>query len=125
MPEKKGQQNPEMVNRDALCTRNVLINTVDLILLNPQCCKSRFLEDRTKNCILEPRKPMSEDQQGVLLGVANRCRKFKVKNRLFKVGCGGVVKLMKGVGGEDGVPGIDPVLPVYSCSSKQTTIGGC
>ena len=27
MPEKKGQQNPEMVDRDALCPRNVLINT--------------------------------------------------------------------------------------------------
>ena len=37
--------------------------------LRPQCGKSRFLEVRTENCILEPRKPMSEDQQGVLLGV--------------------------------------------------------
>ena len=34
------------------------------------CCKSRFFEDMTKNCTFELRKPMSEDQQGVLLGVA-------------------------------------------------------
>ena len=40
--------------------------------LRPQCCKSLFFEDRTKNCILELRKTMSEDQQGVLLGVAAR-----------------------------------------------------
>ena len=38
-------------------------NTEKLVIyfLRPQCGKSRFLEDSTDNCILEPRKPMSED----------------------------------------------------------------
>ena len=51
MPEKKGQQNPGMVDRDALCPINVLINTN---------CPLSVL-------ILKPRMPMSEDWQGVLL----------------------------------------------------------
>ena len=52
---------------------------VDLIFLRPQCCKSRFLEDRTENCILELRKPVSEDWQGVLLGVANKRAKLDLR----------------------------------------------
>ena len=47
-----------MVDRDALCPKN--FNMVD----------REALEDTTENCTLKPRKPMSEDYLGVLLGVA-------------------------------------------------------
>ena len=53
-----------------LCIWGCLTLSYLASFLRPQCGKSRFLEVRTENCILEPRKPMSEDQQGVLLGVA-------------------------------------------------------
>ena len=40
---------------------NLGIISVDLIFLRPQSCKSRLFEDSTKNGILEPREPRSED----------------------------------------------------------------
>ena len=56
--------------------------------ISPQCGKSRFLEDSTENSILDPRKPLSEDQQGVLLGVAQpnlllACVILKKQNKQF------------------------------------------
>ena len=51
--------------------------------LRPQCCKSQFFEDSTKNCILDLRKPRSKDQQGVLLGVAISTTNERLKLNIF------------------------------------------
>ena len=48
-------------NLDPITEEYFLVLYLSLIFLCPQCCKSQFFEDRTENCTLEPRKPMSED----------------------------------------------------------------
>ena len=49
MPEKKGQQNPEMVDRDALCPRNVLINTYTKWLPKELCPINVHLENNDQS----------------------------------------------------------------------------
>ena len=74
MPDKKGRQScympdklvfPILRQSSGLCLSSLFFEHI----VRPQCCKSRFF--LTKNCILEPREPRSEDKQGVLLGVTH------------------------------------------------------
>ena len=49
------------VDKDAICPINVMSSQFNQLFLRPQYCKPRSLEDSTDNCIIVPRKCISED----------------------------------------------------------------